>query len=236
MQTIFQIFKFLFKVGLLVCLFIISLVILVNLFIIKTSQDRIKLNLEELDQDYIVDNVPVLVLGAGVINNQRPSGILQERLDKAVEIYQSYPNKVFIMSGDHREDNYNEVSVMKQYLMDKGIPSQQIYLDHAGYSTYDSIYRLKKVLKVDKAILVSQAYHLPRALQLSKKLCLDSLGLAANEIESTRIKREFREVFARLKDFAVCYLAYQPEEPESNLAFNLYESGDLTNNKEALIK
>ena len=234
MQTILDFIKVVIKLGLMACLFVISLIIVINLFVILSSRSATINQLDSIPESYQDLDVPVLVLGAGVINNEQPSEILRKRLDKVFDIYQNYPNKTFIMSGDHREDNYNEVAVMKDYLIEKGIPSQQIYLDHAGYSTYDSIYRLKHIIQVDQAIIVTQGYHLSRALLLANKLQVDAVGVAADEVPSTRIQRETREIFARLKDFAICYLNYEPQGPEKNYAFTLKYTGDHTDHKENL--
>ena len=234
MQDLFHWLKLMIKLGLMVILCVIAVIILINLFVILVTKANMSSEFSQMDTKYQSAEVPVLVLGAGVIDNERPSDILKARLDQALEVYQQAPDKIFIMTGDHREDNYNEVAVMKKYLVSQGIPSQQIYLDHAGYSTYDSIYRLKKIIHVDRAIIISQGYHLPRALMLAEHLKIDSVGLPAAEIDSTRSHREFREIFARLKDFAVCYLAYQPETPEIHYAFSLNYSGDDTDSKSQL--
>ncbi|MCW6674557.1 YdcF family protein [Aerococcaceae bacterium NML171108] len=205
----------------------------INLFVILFAQSR-TLTVEELTQSTQQAKVPILILGAGVINNETPSSILAKRLDKALEVHQALPNNPLIASGDHREDNYNEVAVMKHYLIEHGVDSNQIYLDHAGYSTYDSLYRFKKVLNQDKIIIVTQGYHLSRALLLADSLGIDAVGVAADEVPSTRWQREVREIGARLKDFAVAYLGYRPPQPEEAYAFSLQESGDLTNTKESL--
>lgn len=214
---------------------ILILIGLINIFTIITARSR-TLSVSELSESHFAQaEVPVLVLGAGVIENAYPSQILAQRLNQADEIYQTLPEKLFIMSGDHREANYNEVGVMKNYLIDAGLPSQQIYLDHAGYSTFDSLYRLKHIMQSDQVVIVTQAYHLPRALMIAKGIGLEAVGVVAPESSTTRFYREGREVLARLKDFAVLYLGYQPENKTNlNYAFDLEKSGDLTNTKEEL--
>lgn len=234
LHFIIKLFKLGIKFGILALLTVILSILLINVFVIVSTYSQMNSGPQTLASDYQGEDVPVLVLGAGVINNELPSGILQSRLDEAFAIYQAYPEKRFIMSGDHRQDNYNEVGVMKQYLVDKGVPGSQIYLDHAGYSTYDSLYRLKNVLQIDRVVLVTQGYHLSRALMLAKHLGVKAEGIAAPEVDSTRFERESREVFARLKDFAVAYLSYHPQPPETGLSFNIYDGGDITDDKDNL--
>lgn len=214
---------------------LLAMIVMINTFIIVRSLPATRTVDAFKEQTTRETNLPVLVLGAGVINNEEPSSILQARLDKAYELYQQDPQRKFIMSGDHMEDNYNEVDVMKKYLMDKGIPSEQIYLDHAGYSTYESMYRLKNVLGIDQAIIVTQGYHLPRALMIARHIGLKAWGCPAAERSSTRLEREGREILARLKDFAVVYFAYPQDILEEGYAFDIEQSGDLTNDKDTLV-
>ncbi|MBG9982429.1 YdcF family protein [Aerococcaceae bacterium DSM 111020] len=211
---------------------IIVVIVLLNLYVIFQATPRVE-NIETISQMDPQAEIPALVLGAGVINNEEPSTILQLRLDAAYDLYQKQPNRQFIMSGDHREDNYNEVAVMKKYLIDRGIPSEQIYLDHAGYSTYESLYRAKNVYHQDQLIIITQGYHLSRALLLANHLKIDAIGLPAEESSSTRLKREFREIFARIKDLAVT-LGYDAGSVELNYPIDLDQDGDQTNIKSKL--
>lgn len=209
---------------------VVIAVVLINAFVIIQGVWQ-TYTIAQLNERDLENNAPVLVLGAGVIDNRTPSQILQLRLDAAYALYQSQPKHAFIMSGDHREDNYNEVRVMKEYLVAKGMPSEQIYLDHAGYSTYDSIYRAHNVLGLDQLIIISQGYHVSRALMLARHLGIDAVGVAAHESTSTRLAREGREVLARVKDFLVCYLGYPTPPIEIGYGFDINQSGDLTNEK-----
>lgn len=210
---------------------------LINLFTIGTTYQAM-LSIDELiESDFIAADVPVIVLGAGVVDNIEPSRILGQRLDQAAAIFEVAPEKQFIMSGDHRDDYYNEVAVMKDYLIDKGLPSEQIFLDHAGYSTYDSLYRLKNVIGEKRVIIVTQGYHLSRALMLARGLGIDAIGVPASDSNSSRVYREAREIFARVKDFSVTYLGYQ-EKTKPNLGeiFDLEMTGNQTDNKEELLE
>ncbi|MBG9987446.1 YdcF family protein [Aerococcaceae bacterium DSM 111176] len=232
MRILWRIIKFIFKTGLTLVMAVVIVLGLINVYVIAQAVPRFS-SYEEIAQIDPSAEVPAMVLGAGVINNESPSTILQLRLDEAYSLYESQPERKFIMSGDHREDNYNEVQVMKDYLVEKGIPSEQIYLDHAGYSTYDSLYRAKNVFGLDDLIVVTQGYHLSRGLLLADYLDVDALGLAAPESESTRFSREAREVLARVKDFAVT-VGYDAGQAETNYPIDLSESGDLTDDKDAL--
>lgn len=228
--------KRLIQLILLAIALFIGIVLFINLFTIGTTYQSM-LSVEELiDSEYITEDIPVIVLGAGVVDNLEPSQILKQRLDQAYAIFEVAPEKQFIMSGDHRDQYYNEVSVMKDYLIELKIPSEQIYLDHAGYSTYDSLYRLKHVIGEDRVIIVTQGYHLSRALVLARGLGLDAVGVPADDSRSSRVYREVREIFARVKDFAVTYLGYQEENrPNLSEGFHLNMTGDETNNKANLL-
>lgn len=236
MKRMWCVIKFLIHLGAIGGTLILLGIICSNAFVISTTSNRI-IDLEKIEETGFHEvNIPVLVLGAGIIDPQTPSNILAKRLDKAVEIGHKYPLKKFIMSGDHRDLYYDEVSVMKRYVVEKGILSEQVYLDHAGYSTYDSLYRLKHVLMQERVIIVTQAYHLSRALMIANRLGIKAIGIPADEVNSTRLKREFREIFARVKDFAAMYLNYSLPTPELNYSFDLSYSGDLTDDKISLKK
>lgn len=221
--------KFIISIVMILILAIIG----VNLFTIMSTHSQV---VQVADMDSRMNEErPIIVLGAGVVNNEYPSQILANRLDKAYEIHQTYPNNPLIMSGDHSDMYYNEVSVMKDYLVAKGVDSDQIYLDHEGLSTYASLYRFKEIIGESQAIIVTQGYHLSRALMIANGLGIDALGVPAEEVSSTRIDRELREILARAKDFSVIYLAYDGEHPVTDYGFSLSEGGDATDTKEDLI-
>ncbi len=232
MKTMGRLITMGIKILFTILLTFIVVIVLLNLYVILQAAPRVE-NIDTISQQDPHAEVPALVLGAGVINNEKPSRILQLRLDAAYELYQKQPNRKFIMSGDHREDNYNEVAVMKQYLIERGIPSEQIYLDHAGYSTYDSLYRAKNVYGQDQLIIITQGYHVSRALLLANYLNISAVGLPAEESSSTRIQREIREILARVKDVAVT-LGYDAGTVELNYPIDLNQDGNQTNNKSEL--
>lgn len=215
-----------------VVIFAVFSVLAINLIVIGSAVERIY-TVQTIENQTLMtdDSVPILVLGAGIIDESTPSMILQLRLDKALELSKNSPYHPLLMSGDHTDDYYNEVAVMKKYAMANGVESANIYLDHAGYSTYDSLYRLKAVFKQEKVIIVTQGYHLSRALWIAKSLGLEAIGVAAAETSSTRWEREWREVFARIKDFSVVIFNYPKQTPLMTDEIDFSQSGDLTNEK-----
>ncbi|EFR31599.1 SanA/YdcF family protein [Eremococcus coleocola] len=235
MDALFKFIQILAKGSAYLILAFLALVIMINLAMIAYGYSRTVV-IDQLQSKGYGDQVPVVVLGAGVINNEEPSQILKLRLDKAYQVFEEAPDRKFIMSGDHLQDNYNEVAVMKNYLIDKGIPANQIYLDHVGTSTYNTIYRLKHVLKIDKAIFITQNYHLSRTLYIAKQLGVQALGVAAQETYSTRFQRESREILARIKDVLSTHFNYQNKHTLLDYSFDLNESGNQTDDKQSLEK
>lgn len=143
----------------------------------------------------------ILILGAGV-RDKEPTPMLKDRLEKGISLYHKGYAKKIIMSGDHGREDYDEVNVMKNYAIEKGVSSEDIFMDHAGFSTYDSIYRAKKIFEVDKMFVVSQKYHLYRAIYLAKCLGIEAIAVSAEDVSYRgQMMREYREFLARNKDF-----------------------------------
>lgn len=154
--------------------------------------------LEKKDYDYI------LVLGASVIKNSVPSPILKNRLDLANKLYKINISKKIIQSGDGVDNYYNEVNVMKNYSMANGISEKDIILDRFGLSTFDSIFNAKEIYKAKKIVIVTQKFHLYRAIYLAKKMGIDVVGVYEDSLTNNFllwIKNISREIFARTKDF-----------------------------------
>lgn len=199
----------------------------INLLVIATTSGRI-LSIEEASKEDKVDCI--IVLGAAVRPDGTPSAMLRDRLDKAVELYEAGVSDIIIVSGDHREDNYDEVNTMKYFLMDAGIPSEDIFMDHGGLSTYDTMYRAVNVFGVKKAVVVTQKYHMYRALYIAKSLGIDAYGVNAKEVSySGQAKRDIREVLARIKDVGLSIT--KPESEVTGGKISLSGSGDITNDK-----
>ena len=148
----------------------------------------------------------ILVLGCGVRPDGTPS----------------------LMSGDHGTEDYDEVNTMKRIAKESGVPSTDIFMDHAGFSTYDSVYRAKEIFCAEKVIIVSQKYHLPRALYVAEKLGLDAYGVAAADVSYRgQSYREAREMLARAKDF--CNAALKRKPRLLGDAIPVSGNGDSTN-------
>lgn len=172
----------------------------------------------------------ILVLGAKVRYNETPSNLLEDRLQRGIELYNLGVSDRLLMSGDHGQVNYDEVNVMKQYAIDTGIPSQSVFMDHAGFSTYESLYRARDVFLARKIVIVTQEYHLYRALYIAEKLGLDAYGVpAAPKNYSGQFNREMREILARAKDVFYTILKPQPTYLGDTIPVN--GNGDLTNDK-----
>lgn len=147
----------------------------------------------------------IIVPGAYVFPDSTPSDILKDRLDNAIVLYEAGAAPKIIVSGDHGTTDYDEVQGMKQYAISKGVPADDIFCDHAGFSTYESMYRAKHVFGAERIIVSTQTYHLYRALYDALGLGLDATGVASDF--STFAQQPFweaREALARTKDlFAV---------------------------------
>lgn len=142
----------------------------------------------------------ILVLGAAV-RGKTPSKMLQDRLDVAIALYQAGVSKKLLLSGDNGQVNYNEVVVMQKYVLNAGIPAEDVFLDYAGFSTYESMYRARDVFLVETAVIVTQKYHLYRALQIGRALGLTVRGVAADQKTYVgQDYRDLREIAARIKD------------------------------------
>ena len=153
----------------------------------------------------------ILILGAGV-RDDKPKPMLRDRLLTGIELYKSGAAEKIIMSGDHGRADYDEVNVMRAFALEQGVRAEDIFLDHAGFSTYDSVYRAKNIFGAENIIIVSQKYHLYRALYISEKLDVKAAGVSANlNTYGGQLKRDIREIIARDKDFFKCIVKPEVE-------------------------
>lgn len=149
----------------------------------------------------------IMVLGAK-IEGDYPSGVLKDRLDVAIELYKAGAAPKLLMTGDHGRDGYDEPSVMKQYAIDRGVPPRDIFCDHAGFNTYDSLARAKNVFCCKKIIAVTQSFHVSRAVFLGKAIGLDIYGVSSDR-SPYYFTNYVREAFARVK--AVFTAVFKPD-------------------------
>lgn len=198
--------------------------ILINAYVKSSAEELI------ISSDEALSIKPdcIIVLGAGVRSDGSPSPMLQDRLITGIELYEKGVSDRLLMSGDHTKKGYDEVNIMKGYAIDKGIPSQHIFMDHAGISTYDSIYRAKEVFQADRIVIVTQGYHLYRALHIAEKLGIEAYGVSADvRIYAGQNVRELREKAARVKDFFKA--AVRPSSKIGGEAIPVSGNGDVTN-------
>lgn len=170
----------------------------------------------------------ILVLGCGVRPDGQPSLMLRDRLDMGLGLYEAGAAPKLLMSGDHGQVEYDEVNAMKGYALDAGVPSGDVFCDHAGFSTYESMYRARDVFCAETVIIVSQKYHLYRAVYDARAMGLEAYGVAAEDIAYLgQSVRNLREILARNKDFFYCLL--KPLPTFLGEAIPVSGNGDLTN-------
>ena len=152
----------------------------------------------------------IIVLGCG-IRDQEPTPMLADRLDTAIALYKAGAAPKLLMSGDNGRDDHDEVSVMREYALAGDIPSEDILTDGAGYSTYETMYRAGRVFGIKKAVVVTQKYHLYRALYDAAAFGIDAVGVAADgSVYASQIIWDTRECLARVKDYFWCLIRPEP--------------------------
>ncbi len=170
----------------------------------------------------------IVVLGCLVREDGSPSAMLRDRLCRGVALYEDGAAPKLLMSGDHGHEDYNEVEAMKTYAVEAGVASSDVFMDHAGFSTYESIYRARDVFGAKKILVVTQEYHLYRALYIAEQLGMEAYGVTSDyETYSGQTKREVREVLARVKDYFSAL--FQPAPTYLGEAIPVSGNGDVTN-------
>ena len=210
-----------------VCLCILGVTALtvINSAVQWSTADQI---LNATDASKLSDIDCILVLGCSVKEDGRPSDMLHDRLRRGVELYELGASPKLLMSGDHGRQDYDEVAAMKQFAIDAGIASCDIFMDHAGFSTYESIYRAKEIFQADKILIVTQKYHLYRALYIANQLGVEAYGVDADyRTYIGQTIRDLREVLARNKDFLICI--FKPEPTYLGQPIPIFGDGNLTN-------
>ena len=170
----------------------------------------------------------IIILGCQVKDDGSLSHMLRDRLMRGLEVYETGAAPKLLMSGDHGREEYDEVGAMKNYAIENGVPSENVFMDHAGFSTYETMYRAKEIFKAEKVIIVTQEYHLYRALYIAERLGMEAYGVSADlNRYAGQSMRDFREVLARCKDWAMCI--FKPEPTYLGEAIPVSGNGDITN-------
>ena len=179
----------------------------INIYVIKSSQSRI------LDAPFDTDYDCIIVLGAGIRADGTPTAMLEDRLKRASELYFSGASEKILVTGDNGRIEYNETYSMKKYLTDElGVPNDAVVCDYAGFSTYDSMYRAKEIFCVKKALVVTQQYHLYRAVYIARRLGIEINGVASDYRRyGGQRMRDLRELAARTKDFFSTVIKPKPK-------------------------
>lgn len=214
------------KVGIIIIIIIVLIILLINFYVKNSTKNQI---IEKDDYSTLKNIDCIIILGAGIWGD-KPSPMLEDRLKEGILLYNNEVSDKIIMSGDHGREEYDEVNTMKKYAIENGILSENIFMDHAGFSSYESIYRAKEIFNAKKVVIVTQKYHLYRALYIANQLGLEAYGVGADPRQYVgAIYREAREILARNKDFIKCI--FKPEPTYLGDTIPVSGNGDITNDK-----
>ncbi len=167
----------------------------------------------------------ILVLGAQ-INGGEPSQVLKNRLDEGIRLYEQGCAPRILLTGDGGGNGQDEISAMKKYVLDAGVREEDVFVDREGFDTYDSMYRAKMVFGVKQVLVVTQTFHLSRAVYIARSLGIEAAGVAAQPVEDMQFLRDIREVGARGKDFLTSY--FKPELQMNGLPVLIGGDGRVT--------
>lgn len=212
------------KIILIIALIVLLFTTAVNIWMIASTKDKI---MSESEFSFS-DADCIIILGAGVRDDGTPSHMLEDRLLTGIGLYDNGCCDTVLMSGDHGRVEYDEVNTMKSFAVGRGVTQDRIFMDHAGFSTYDSLYRVRDIFGADKVIIVTQKYHLYRALAIADSLGIDAVGVPA-DLRSYygQSTRDVREIVARVKDFF--YIVFKPEPVVLGEPISLEGTGEVTN-------
>ncbi|MBO5837972.1 MAG: YdcF family protein [Oscillospiraceae bacterium] len=220
----FRFLKITFYIGLALALLGSAILLGINLWVTESVKSNI---INEQQAAKLQDVDCIIVLGCQVRDDGTPSHMLEDRLRRGVSLYDLKAAPKLLMSGDHGTEGYDEVDAMKHYAVDAGVPSADVFMDHAGFSTYDTVCRAKEIFQAQKVIIVTQTYHLYRAMYIAKQIGLEAYGVAAEYRQyGGQLARDIREVLARVKDFGMSIL--QPEPVYLGEAIPISGNGELT--------
>jgi len=215
MKAVKRFFIKILLIMIVITLIIILAVLGINSHVKNKTEDKIsyvvngKINFNSAGLAEIKQFDPdcIIVLGAGIKDSETPSDMLKDRLDVGIELYKQGVAPKLLLTGDNGTVNHNEIHVMLSYAKKAGIPEKDIFCDHAGFSTYESMYRADSIFKVKSAVVVTQEYHEYRALYIGDKLGIDVLGVSSDQRSYFgQTYRDVREILARCKDFVKCII------------------------------
>lgn len=201
----------------------------VNAYVKSSVSDKIitaeqALKLEDVDC--------IIVLGC-YVDETTPSPMLSDRLEVGIQLYNMGASSKLLMSGDHGRIDYDEVNAMKLYAMERDIPSEDVFMDHAGFSTYESMYRASEIFDAEKVLIVTQEYHLYRAIYIAEQLGMEAYGVSSDLQNYVNQKMyDLREVLARDKDFVQTIFKTKPTYLGETIPIS--GNGNVTNDKEIL--
>lgn len=208
---------------------ILAVLFIINAVMIGTT-DKFVYSIDEIDNLEKADCV--LVLGSLVYSDDSLSHVLQDRVDYAIKIYEAGKADKLLFTGDHGRTKYDEVNAMMNYAVKKGVPKEDIFLDHAGFSTYESMVRARDVFCVTDVIIVTQKFHISRAVYIAKKLGLNVSGVNSNPRRYLNASKDaMRESLARVKDFFYVNV-FRPEPTYLGTTIPIFGDSSLTHDKE----
>lgn len=216
----------------------VSIILLATAIIGSTSALGVSAYVKSSAEDKIItpeqaeslDDVDCIIVLGCYVDDTDPSPMLEDRLKVGIQLYNTGVSPKILMSGDHGQEDYDEVNAMKQYAVERDIPSEDIFMDHAGFSTYESMYRAKEIFKAEKVVIVTQKYHLYRSIYVAEELGLEAYGVASDLQNYTRQSAyDLREILARDKDFVKAVIKAKPTYLGD--AIPVSGNGDVTNDK-----
>jgi SanA protein len=203
-------FKKHFKKILIFSLSVGIVIFSINYYIVKSTETYVFTDIKKLPK---VD--AIIVLGAKV-SHEKLSYVLEDRLVAGVNIIYANKAEAILLSGDHGQKEYDEVNSMRKYIIRRNfnIQKEQIFMDHAGFDTYDSMFRAKEIFNIKSAIIVTQDFHINRSVYIARNLGIEAYGFSVDEskyVESLRLNWRIRELLSRVKAFKDVLLKSNPK-------------------------
>lgn len=195
----FKVIKYVIKISILISALGMMALLAIHFYVNKSTSNLIIDDIEVID---IEKRQTGLILGAYVRNDGQLSNMFEDRVNTAIALYKAGKIEKILISGDHGTTDYDEVNAARKFILSKGVKAEDVFLDHAGFDTYDSLYRAKHIFEVEDIYVITQNFHLPRAVYIAKSLGIDAKGAAADRREYLGIKYNYlREIPANGKAF-----------------------------------